>query len=131
MKSNDPGNWRRRGSNPQPPHCERGALPIELRPRIYTSIGSGGAEDQPTEASRIVPAQWRLTTDGRRAGGRWYITQSASASTWRTLGRGMSVSSRSTLPGEVRQTMPPAGAAYDATAKPRIDCSKALLWLKH
>src|SRR5262249_29446711 len=25
--------WSRRGSNPQPPHCERGALPIELRPQ--------------------------------------------------------------------------------------------------
>src|SRR3984893_3552305 len=24
--------WRRRGSNPRPPHCERGALPAELRP---------------------------------------------------------------------------------------------------
>jgi hypothetical protein len=26
--------WRRRGSNPQPPPCKGGALPIELRPRI-------------------------------------------------------------------------------------------------
>jgi hypothetical protein len=26
--------WRRRGSNPQPPACKAGALPIELRPRI-------------------------------------------------------------------------------------------------
>ena len=25
--------WRRRGSNPQPPPCKGGALPIELRPR--------------------------------------------------------------------------------------------------
>ena len=25
--------WRRRGSNPQPPACKAGALPIELRPR--------------------------------------------------------------------------------------------------
>src|SRR5436190_24353072 len=25
--------WSRRGSNPQPRHCERRALPIELRPR--------------------------------------------------------------------------------------------------
>jgi hypothetical protein len=25
--------WRRRGSNPQPPGCKPGALPIELRPR--------------------------------------------------------------------------------------------------
>jgi hypothetical protein len=24
--------WSRRGSNPQPLHCERSALPIELRP---------------------------------------------------------------------------------------------------
>ena len=24
--------WRRRGSNSRPPHCERGALPAELRP---------------------------------------------------------------------------------------------------
>jgi len=26
--------WRRRGSNPQPPACKAGALPIELRPRV-------------------------------------------------------------------------------------------------
>src|SRR5438034_8873044 len=26
--------WRRRGSNPQPPACKAGALPIELRPQI-------------------------------------------------------------------------------------------------
>ncbi len=26
--------WRRRGSNPQPPACKAGALPIELRPQV-------------------------------------------------------------------------------------------------
>jgi hypothetical protein len=26
--------WSRRGSNPQPQHCERCALPVELRPRM-------------------------------------------------------------------------------------------------
>src|SRR5215472_14249931 len=26
--------WSRRGSNPRPPHCERGALPAELLPQI-------------------------------------------------------------------------------------------------
>ena len=26
--------WRRRGSNPQPPPCKGGALPIELCPRV-------------------------------------------------------------------------------------------------
>ena len=26
--------WSRRGSNPRPPHCERGALPAELLPRF-------------------------------------------------------------------------------------------------
>ena len=26
--------WSGRGSNPQPPHCERGALPIELPPHL-------------------------------------------------------------------------------------------------
>ena len=25
--------WRRRGSNPRPPRCDRGALPAELRPQ--------------------------------------------------------------------------------------------------
>ena len=29
--------WRRRDSNPQPPRCKRGALPIELRPRTWTT----------------------------------------------------------------------------------------------
>ena len=28
------GQWSGRGSNPQPPHCERGALPIELPPHL-------------------------------------------------------------------------------------------------
>ena len=27
--------WRRRGSNPQPPGCKPGALPIELRPQSF------------------------------------------------------------------------------------------------
>ena len=31
-----PEKWSGRGSNPQPPHCERGALPVELPPH---SIG--------------------------------------------------------------------------------------------
>ena len=26
--------WRRRDSNPQPPPCKGGALPLELRPRV-------------------------------------------------------------------------------------------------
>ena len=29
--------WRRWGSNPQPPACKAGALPIELRPRVKFS----------------------------------------------------------------------------------------------
>jgi hypothetical protein len=27
--------WSRRGSNPRPPHCERGALPAELLPHTF------------------------------------------------------------------------------------------------
>ena len=27
--------WNRRGSNPRPPRCERGALPAELRSRVF------------------------------------------------------------------------------------------------
>ena len=32
--------WRRRGSNPQPPACKAGALPIELRPRTHSIFDS-------------------------------------------------------------------------------------------
>ena len=32
------GQWSGRGSNPQPPHCERGALPIELPPHLDHTI---------------------------------------------------------------------------------------------
>ncbi len=38
-------NWRRRDSNPRPSHCERDALPTELRPRC---------EKQPTIAAQDV-----------------------------------------------------------------------------
>ena len=31
--------WRRPGSNRQPPRCKRGALPIELRPRKHFGFG--------------------------------------------------------------------------------------------
>lgn len=37
------GNWRRRGSNPQPPHCERGALPVELRPQVIRIVNPSPA----------------------------------------------------------------------------------------
>ena len=44
--------WRRRDSNPQPPRCKRGALPIELRPRTWTTpISRGrGPNHQPAPA---------------------------------------------------------------------------------
>src|SRR5204863_934464 len=32
--------WRRRESNPQPPPCKGGALPIELRPRFPGASGA-------------------------------------------------------------------------------------------
>ena len=30
--------WTRRGSNPRPPRCERGALPAEPRAHLYSFI---------------------------------------------------------------------------------------------
>ena len=50
--------WRRRESNPQPPPCKGGALPIELRPRRAIR----------TRSSTWSPHATRPWRDGRRAG---------------------------------------------------------------
>ena len=39
----DGGWWSRGGSNSRPPHCERGALPAELRPRNQSRSHRSGA----------------------------------------------------------------------------------------
>ena len=57
--------WRRRGSNPRPSHCERDALPAELRPHVYAARGgfyNGLADKDNPEKRRgqtspyIIPA---------------------------------------------------------------------------
>ena len=51
--------WRRRDSNPQPPRCKRGALPIELRPRTWTT------PNQPRPGPNHQPAPARPLCRGR------------------------------------------------------------------
>lgn len=36
--------WSRGGSNPEPPPCKGGALPVELRPRPRWPVGAPGLE---------------------------------------------------------------------------------------
>ena len=43
--------WRRRDSNPQPPRCKRGALPIELRPRTWTTPNQPRPGPEPPNSS--------------------------------------------------------------------------------
>ena len=43
--------WTRRGSNPRPPRCERGALPTELRARI---VGSRRITREPISLTYII-----------------------------------------------------------------------------
>ena len=38
------GRWSRGGSNPEPPPCKGGALPVELRPRPRWPVGAPGLE---------------------------------------------------------------------------------------
>ena len=63
------GWWSRGGSNSRPPHCERGALPAELRPRNRWMVGLkspyGGGFGGP---SRSMPAAIRTTCAGLRVG---------------------------------------------------------------
>ena len=44
--------WSGRGSNPQPPHCERGALPIELPPHVVWMISKVPANRPKRKSSR-------------------------------------------------------------------------------
>ena len=48
--------WRRRGSNPQPPACKAGALPVELRPRY---LQPGGIR----RSARHTGCTWIRTMD--------------------------------------------------------------------
>ena len=56
--------WRRRESNSQPPPCKGGALPIELRPRVWATSGkpekklivaAGSQRPEPELASGLLP----------------------------------------------------------------------------
>ena len=44
--------WRRGGSNSRPPHCERGALPAELRPHGERIIAQGRRQRQTSQLGR-------------------------------------------------------------------------------
>lgn len=50
--------WRRRDSNPRPAHCERAALPTELRPR--TSLNSNGVAERRQGGRSGVMSQERF-----------------------------------------------------------------------
>jgi hypothetical protein len=59
--------WRRRDSNPQPPPCKGGALPVELRPRLRTRRTAVATQLVGVVASRQRSAsafaeRWRRTT---------------------------------------------------------------------
>ena len=45
--------WRRRESDPRPPRCKRGALPVELHPQVRT----GGVEPPQPEAAGLQPVE--------------------------------------------------------------------------
>jgi hypothetical protein len=54
--------WRRRGSNPQPPACKAGALPVELRPRMTATpqaalVGAHGFEPWTSALSGLRSSQ--------------------------------------------------------------------------
>ncbi len=56
--------WRGRGSNPRPPHCERGALPAELPPHAKPEIIHG----RPTLRDPAAPRAPGLTGVNRPPG---------------------------------------------------------------
>jgi hypothetical protein len=69
--------WRRRGSNPQPPACKAGALPVELRPQgvptiLPTSQGMYNHESASTRPGLLTLRRVRLgrldDVGGRRLG---------------------------------------------------------------
>ncbi len=45
--------WSRRGSNPRPPHCERGALPTELLPHVGLRKSLNRIQGPGQEKSRL------------------------------------------------------------------------------
>ena len=68
---NEKEKWRRRGSNPQPPPCKGGALPIELRPLeplrspFGFSCGIQGCPGRRMRAGRLAASAraWTRTRD--------------------------------------------------------------------
>ena len=48
--------WRRRDSNPRPPRCKAGALPVELHPRSR-SVRTGGVEPPQRGATALQAAE--------------------------------------------------------------------------
>jgi hypothetical protein len=71
---NFPGlEWSNGGSNPGPPHCERGALPAELLPQVHLLAGRRG--ERPATAAEDTPRtpevkQWDPTDTPSPANGR-------------------------------------------------------------
>jgi hypothetical protein len=61
------GEWRRPGSNRQPPACKAGALPIELRPRAaFASARNPNRDFVSGFVLRISPNDWaRVDSDYR------------------------------------------------------------------
>ena len=62
------GWWSRGGSNPRPPPCKGGALPIELRPPVLG--GSRGSPPAVGSVNRAAPAACDLQR--RKRGWRWW-----------------------------------------------------------
>src|ERR1700687_5359475 len=56
--------WRRRGSNPRPPHCERGALPAELRPHRSEIIARPRFAVNRVGRTKLATALRRPASDG-------------------------------------------------------------------
>ena len=61
--------WRRRGSNPQPPACKAGALPIELRPL-------GGVAGLSHQSPAIPSLRRERKTDDRKPFSKWACVDS-------------------------------------------------------
>src|SRR5262249_54578658 len=51
--------WRRRDSNPQPPPCKGGALPVELRPRLQAGSQTWMCEPRPVATLEIIATDCR------------------------------------------------------------------------